>query len=280
MPAFLRPSSVTEAVQLLRRQPVVPLAGGTDFYPARVVHPPVEDVLDLTGIAALSGIAESADGHRLGALTTWTQLIEAPLPAWFDGYKHAASQIGGTQIQNAGTLVGNLCNASPAADGTPNLLVLDAAVELASEDGTRRLPVADFVTGNRQTRRRPDEIATALIVPRRAPGTRTIFLKLGSRQYLVISIVMVAGLLEPAADGTVGRLNLAVGACSAVPQRLLALEADLAGRPIDARLAELVRPVHLAGLSPIDDVRADARYRRLAALTLVRRAIAELVAAA
>ncbi|MGQ9368023.1 FAD binding domain-containing protein [Azospirillum sp. ST 5-10] len=278
MGAFHRPSTLDEALTLLRGRPLTLLAGGTDVYPARVAHPPDEDMLDLTGIRALSGIAEEAGGHRLGALATWSDLAEADLPPWFDGYRLAARQVGGVQVQNAGTLAGNLCNASPAADGTPNLLVLDAEVELASAAGVRRLPVADFVTGNRCTLRRPDEVVTALRVPAFAPGTAATFLKLGARRYLVISIVMVAALLEPAEDGTVGRLHVAVGACSAVPQRLSALERDLAGRPVDARLADRVRPEHLAALAPIDDVRASAEYRRDAALILVRRAIAQLVA--
>ncbi|HEY0834289.1 MAG TPA: FAD binding domain-containing protein [Azospirillum sp.] len=277
MGAFHRPSTVDEALILLRERPLTVLAGGTDFFPSRVLRPATDDVLDLTGIRALAGITPDGAGHRLGALVTWTDLIEAALPRWFDGYALAARQVGGVQVQNAGTLAGNLCNASPAADGTPNLLVLDATVDLASAAGTRRVPVADFVVGNRRTLRRPDEVVTALHVPGFAPGTRATFLKLGGRRYLVISIVMVAALLEPAADGTVGRLHVAVGACGPTPRRLDALEGELAGLPIDRRLAERVRPDHLAALLPIDDVRASARYRREAALVLVKRAIAQLV---
>ena len=108
------------------------------------------------------------------------------------------------------------------------------------------------------------------------PDARSVFLKLGSRRYLVISIVMVAGCLEAGADGTVARATVAVGACSEVAQRLTKLEAKLLGRPLSPALADLVRPVDLAPLMPISDVRASAQYRRDAALTLVRRALAEL----
>jgi CO/xanthine dehydrogenase FAD-binding subunit len=253
------------------------LAGGTDFYPARVERPVAEDVLDITGIAALRGIAETADEVRIGAGVTWTQLVEAELPPCFDGLKQAAREVGGRQIQNTGTVVGNLCNASPAADGIPNLLALDAQVELAAIGGTRILPVAAFVTGNRRTERGPGELVTAILVPKPRRPARAVFLKLGARKYLVISIVMVAAVLEAAEDATVAAARIAVGACSAVAQRLPALEQALAGRPLGPGLAALVRPEHLAALTPIDDVRAPAGYRRDAALELVRRA---LVAAA
>lgn len=277
MGRFHRPENVDAALNLLAASPLLVVAGGTDVYPARVGRPLTEDVLDVTALRELRAIRAEEGGHRLGALATWTDLVRADLPPWFDGYKDAARQVGGIQIQNAGTLAGNLCNASPAADGTPNLLALDAVVELASAEGVRRVPVADFVTGNRRTLRRPDEMVTGLFVPACDSGARSVFLKLGARAYLVISIAMVAAVLEPADDGTVGRLRVAVGACSAVPLRLTALEAELAGAPIDAALADRVRPDHLSALTPIDDVRASADYRRDAALTLVRRAIAQLV---
>ena len=107
------------------------LAGGTDFYPARVGRAIDEDVLDIGGIDVLRGITAGPAGWRLGATTTWSELLEADLPPLFDGLKQAAREVGGRQIQNAGTFAGNLCNASPAADGVPALLALDAEVELA-----------------------------------------------------------------------------------------------------------------------------------------------------
>jgi CO/xanthine dehydrogenase FAD-binding subunit len=180
------------------------------------------------------------------------------------------------QIQIAGTLCGNVCNASPAADGVPNLLALDASIELSSMRGTRRLPLADFILGNRNTARRPDELATALLIPEPARPIRSAFAKLGARRYLVISIVMVAAVLEEAADGTVAAARVAVGACSAVARRLFALEAALLGRPLDARLGQAVASSHLLPLDPIDDVRGTALYRRDAALTLLSRTLSQL----
>ena len=136
------------------------------------------------------------------------------------------------QIQNAGTIGGNLCNASPAADGVPPLLALDAEVELASAAGTRRLPLAAFLHGPRRTARRPDELLTAVLIPAAATEGRSAFLKLGARRYLVISIAMVAARLATA-DGRVTAAALAVGACGPVATRLPAVEAALVGHPPD-----------------------------------------------
>jgi CO/xanthine dehydrogenase FAD-binding subunit len=271
---YLRPSEVEEAVRALAATPLAVLAGGTDFYPARVGRPVEEDVLDVTGIGALKGIVETAAEFRIGAAATWSDLVAAELPPLFDGLRRAAREVGGAQIQNAGTIAGNLCNASPAADGVPCLLALDAAVELASLSGTRRLPLDEFVTGNRRTARRRDELVTAIVVPKPAHAARSTFLKLGARRYLVISIAMVAATLEVEA-GRVADARVAVGACTEVARRLPALESALAGRPLGA-LADTVAQDHLSGLAPIDDVRGTAEYRRDAALVLVRRALAEL----
>ena len=150
MADYLRPTRLDEALQALARPRTV-LAGGTDFYPARVGQALDEDILDITGITASRGIKPSDGGWRLGATTTWSELLDASLPPLFNGLKQAAREVGGRQIQNAATLAGNLCNASPAADGVPPLLALDAEVELAGPGDSRRLPHAAFITGNRRT---------------------------------------------------------------------------------------------------------------------------------
>ncbi len=270
---YLRPLRLEEALAALTRPHTV-LAGGTDFYPARVGRAIAEDVLDIGAIAALRGISADAGGWRLGATTTWSELVEADLPPLFDGLKQAAREVGGRQIQNAGTLAGNLCNASPAADGVPGLLALGAEVEIASHAATRRLPLEQFIIGPRRTDLRPGELVVALHVARPAHRAQSAFLKLGARRYLVISIAMAAATLE-VADGRVVAARVAVGACSPVAQRLPALEAALLGAPLDGHLSERVDPAHLAPLSPIDDVRGTAEYRHEAALVLLRRLLAE-----
>jgi CO/xanthine dehydrogenase FAD-binding subunit len=271
---YLRPERLDEALGALGSKPWTVLAGGTDFYPARVGRPVEVDVIDITRIADLRGIRVSGGAVRIGATATWSELIAADLPPICDGLKAAAREVGGVQIQNAGTVAGNLCNASPAADGVPPLLALGAEVELASGAGSRRLPLGEFVLGNRRTARRPDELVVAVHVPAWPPGARGEFLKLGHRRYLVISIVMVAACVALDAEGRITRCGVSVGACSAAAKRLTALEERLAGmRPADA--AASVTEADLSGLTPIADVRGSAEYRLDAAATLVRQAIAQ-----
>jgi CO/xanthine dehydrogenase FAD-binding subunit len=279
MGKFLRPSALDDALCALAAGRWTVLAGGTDHYPARVVEQRDEDVLDITGMAALRGITNRGDHWRLGALTTWADIASADLAPAFRGLQLAAREVGGAQIQNRATIAGNLCNASPAADGVPPLMAMDAEVELSSKAGTRLMPVGKFIRGNRQTDRRPDELLTAIRVPKPGGDTRATFLKLGARRYLVISIVMVAGVIERDASGRVAAARLAVGACSAVAQRLEHLEAALIGQPADAGLARHAVAEHLTHLAPIDDARGSGSYRREAALVLVRRCLAELGAA-
>ena len=275
MTRYLRPVRLQDALDCLRRDRSRVLAGGTDVYASHPNAVLPGDWLDITGLDELRGIELQGDHWRLGGATTWRDLHEARLPPLFDGLKGAASQIGGPQVQNTGTLAGNLCNASPAADGVPPLLALDASVELASCDGARTLALNEFILGPRRTSLRPDELLSAILVPR--PQFRVVshFAKLGARQHLVISIAAVAVTLE--CDGNrVHAARIAVGACSPVALRLPELEAALVGRPIDAKLGSRVMAEHLAALTPIDDVRAGAAYRRHAAITLVRRALDEL----
>lgn len=278
-PLYARPDTIEEAVSLLSADRWRLLAGGTDFYPAQGTRPIRDNILDLNGIAALRGIESTADGIRIGARTTWTDIVRADLPPAFEGLGLAAREVGSVQIQNTGTVAGNLCNASPAADGVPPILTLDASVELRSATGTRVLPLPAFILGNRRTALRPDELVTAVLIPSSSAGGRSTFLKLGARRYLVISIAMVAARITVAA-GRVTQAAIAVGSCSEVAKRQTALEADLVGREAGPSLAHVVGEHHLAGLSPIDDVRASAAYRREAAREIVSRAIARLAGAA
>lgn len=279
MGTYLRPNELNEALDALAAAESVPftvLAGGTDFYPARVGRAIDEPVLDITGIPALRGIGDEGDHWRIGATTTWTDIIRADLPPCFHGLKLAAREVGGVQIQNAGTVCGNICNASPAADGVPPLMSLDAAVAIASASGTRKIPLTMFITGNRATMLAPGELVTGLTIPKPANPACSTFLKLGARKYLVISIVMVAAVLEIAENETVAAARIAVGSCSAVARRLTDLENALHGQKVSPALAETASPAHLVPLSPIDDVRGTADYRMDAALTYVQRVLAQL----
>ena len=270
---YLRPKTLDEAVALLASSGGQVLAGGTDFYPALGERLPQGNVVDITSLAEIRGISYDAEWIRIGGLTTWTDVLRTPLPRCFDALKAAAREVGSVQIQNRGTVAGNLCNASPAADGVPPLLALDAEVELTSAVGSRRMPLAQFITGNRKTLRQAAEILAAVWVPRKIEDAASAFLKLGARRYLVISISMVAAIVQSDAAGRISAARVAVGSCSARAQRLRDLEQDLVGVPARPGIGGAVRPEHLSPLSPIDDVRATAEYRRDASLTLVRRAL-------
>ncbi len=277
MTRFERPESVAEAARLLGAGEWAVLAGGTDLYPAHVGRELAAPVLDITRIAALRGIRrETGGGWSIGATTTWTDVVRAELPPLFDALKAVAREIGGVQIQNAGTVAGNVCNASPAADGAPALMALDASVVLQSERGERELPVERFVRGNRRTARAADELVVAIRVPARSAGARSAFIKLGGRRYLTISMTMVALVVDVDERGTIVYAGAAVGSCAVVARRLPALEAKLVGARVADALDALVVPADLAPLAPIDDLRASADYRREATLTLLRRALKAL----
>ncbi|MDT3381012.1 FAD binding domain-containing protein [Labrys neptuniae] len=270
---YLRPRTVDEACEALAVEPMRILAGGTDIFPALGERPLTGAVLDLSAIEGLSGIEFGVDLIRIGARTTWSAIARAALPPALHALQQAAREVGAIQIQNAGTIAGNLCNASPAADGVPPLLALDARVELRSAKGTRELALADFITGYRRTARRPDELVSAVLVPRSIEAGRSAFLKLGARKYLVISIAMVAVIIACDDEGRIVEARIAVGACSEVARRLTALETALVGTKAGPGLGAMIEPEHLAGLAPIDDVRASAEYRRDAVRTLIARTL-------
>ena len=275
-----RPRTLSQAIGLLADGEGLALAGGTDIFPALVDRPSPTRMIDLTGIAGMKDIVAGPDGTRFGAGCTWTDILKADLPRGFGGLMAAARELGSVQIPNRATIGGNLCNASPAADGVPALLALDAEVELFGSAGRRHMRLADFVLGNRKTARRPDEIMVAVLVPASWNEAGSAFSKLGARRYLVISIVMVAANIVVAADGRVDRASIAVGAASAVAHRLTALERRIVGQPCASLGYILLSAEELAALSPIDDGRGTAAYRLQAARVLVGRAIAAAAASA
>ena len=278
MAAYHRPATLDDALDILAGSRAVVAAGCTDLFPATQAPALGAETLDITGIDALRSITRHDGGVCIGAGATWSDVVAADLPPAFDMLKQAAREVGSVQIQNAGTVVGNICNASPAADGVPCLLALDARVEIAAATGGRSLPLAEFIAGPRRTALAPGEMVTALAVPADATAGRSRFLKLGARRYLVISIAMVAARLE-VAEGRVTGAALAVGACGPVATRLPALEAALVGQPRRCRPAG---GGHAGGdrAGPFAH-RRHPRRRGLphsAAAELLRRAVAEVCA--
>ena len=276
--AYERPDSLDAALGLLAQGEWTVIAGGTDVYPmATDAHAwggeGPRRLLDVTDIGEMRGIETRPDGHRIGGRVTWSDIVRADLPDYFDGLRLAAREVGGVQIQNRGTVAGNICNASPAADGVPPLLSLDAIVDIAGADGTRQLPLAQFIEGNRRTALKSGELVTGLFIPKRGSSSRATFLKLGARRYLVISIAMVAVTLDLYDAETIQDARVAVGACSEVACRLPGVEDALKGKSMTADLARVLTSEMFEVLSPIDDIRANAVYRRNAAETIVRRAL-------
>jgi CO/xanthine dehydrogenase FAD-binding subunit len=269
---YAKPKTLDEALTLLSEGSWRVLAGATDFYPALGNRPLQHDVIDINGIVTLRGVTETDSHFVIGARTSWTEVLKAPLPPAFEALKQAAREIGSIQIQNVASVAGNICNASPAADGVPALMVVDAEVELRSRHELRILPLGEFIVGNRQTRLHEDELVTALRVPKASVAGRSAFIKLGTRRYLVISIAMAAARVVLDGQGRIASAAISVGSCSAVAQRLRALEASLAGQGPDA-IEAVVQAAGLDELSPIDDVRGSAGYRRSAAREIVTRTL-------
>lgn len=272
MAQYLRPQTLLEAVAALQADPALRIiAGGTDIYPSLGDDVQHASLLDITGLGALREISLTDDGLRIGALATWSDLQAANLGKAFVALKEAGREVGSPQIQNAATVVGNVCNASPAADGTVALMALRAEVEIAGPDGQRRMPLGAFVTGVRRVALNQGEIVTGLCLPPLA-GT-SAFVKLGARKYLVISIAMVAAHVELDASGCIAQAAITVGSCAPVAKRLPKLEAALVGVRFD-ELAGVTRPELIDGLAPISDVRGEAAYREAVVPVLVRRALA------
>jgi len=267
---YLRPQNLDDALEILGDGARV-LAGATDLLPAAGELGLDGAFVDISRLQSLKSISRDGQSVRIGGAATWSEIARADLPPAFAALKAAAREIGGLQIQNRGTLAGNLCNASPAADGVPPLLALDAELELASHRGRRRLPLRDFLLGARKTALAPGELLTGIVCPMPPENLRSAFFKLGARRYLVISIAMVAVAMK-IAEGVARDVRIAVGACSATAMRLPAAEARLTGAPANDGFGDLLCPEDFDALTPIDDVRARADYRRAAALELTRRA--------
>jgi len=281
---YFRPEELSQALTWLADNNAGIAAGCTDLLAATdsqyLSKPGKTNLLDITAIAELTGITSTSKGISIGGATRWSEIIAFDLPPAFSGLKAAAREVGSIQIQNTGTIGGNLCNASPAADGVPPLLTLDASVKLESNSGSRFMPLSQFILGPRQTALEDNEILVSIEIPNSALSGKSAFIKLGARKYLVISIAMVAVRLE-LEEGVIVDIAICVGSCSAVAKRMESIELALIGRKIDQDIQSQFDPAIIYGnlkrdLSPIDDIRADANYRINAAGELIIRAINQI----
>lgn len=275
--SYYIPENLDDALNILKDGGTKIVAGGTDFYPSLKQGERYDSLLDVTRVPELNGIQQTAKGWRIGAATKWTEIVNADLPHAFYGLQLAGREVGSIQIQNQGTIAGNICNASPAADGVPPLLTLDASVELASINGKRVIPISEFIIGSRQTKMQPNELVAAIFIPRVDSSYLSSFIKLGSRKYLVISIAMVSVLLAMVEE-KIRVVRVAVGSCSAVAKRLVELENFLVGQTI----SELENRSNFASLienliDPITDHRATSKYRIDSVPELVFRALNQAI---
>ncbi|HUK14306.1 MAG TPA: FAD binding domain-containing protein [Thermoanaerobaculaceae bacterium] len=279
---LLRPASVEEALALLADHPGArPLAGGTDLVvQMRDGRRQIDALVDL-GALGMCGTGETDGYLEIGAATTMEAIALDPrVAAGFPALAAAAAQVGAWPIQCRATLGGNLANASPAADTAPALLVAEAELLLASAAGRRRVSIDRFFRGPGRTVLAPDELilAVRLPLPRQGDGARTIerFVKVGPRQEQVIAVVSLASRAVLGADGAIAELRLALGSVAPTPVRARHAEAALAGRRPDAAARRAAAAALQLDIAPIDDVRAPARYRRIAAAVLLDRFLREV----
>lgn len=248
-------------------------AGGTDLLVrlrANRLDPP--GLICLERLPELRGVEERGDAVRIGAGVPHTALIAHPLVrAHFPVLAGALAELGSPPIRNVGTLGGNLCSASPAGDSLPPLWVLGATVEVESRQGRRAIPVADFVLGPGRTALGPGELVRAILVPKPIGFTRQHFEKVGQRKALAIAVVSLAALLDVAPSGRVVRARLAWGSVGPGIVTCPEAEAALVGRPLDLETLEAAAAAARSAVSPIDDLRASAAYRRRVAGSLLYR---------
>jgi CO/xanthine dehydrogenase FAD-binding subunit len=265
---YVAPRSLEEATELLRAGTATILAGGTDLMPqtqsGRVSFEPV--LMNIRRIPELQDIARSESGLRIGALTTITQLLENDLvKTRFGALWQACDHFASDQLRNAGTIGGNICNASPAGDTLVPLLVFDARVVLASKPNgsveTRSMPLAQFLAGPGRTHRAPTELLAAVELPWPPSGLGSAFYKFGTRPALDISAISI-GLGAVADGGRLRDVRIAFGAVAPTAVRAPRTEASLEGKPLDAATIAAALAAAEAETHPISDVRASDWYRR------------------
>jgi len=273
-PAVDSPRQLSEAYRLLAEGAPRPIAGGTDLMvqiTGELGEPP-ERVLDIWHLDELRGIRVEGDALVLGALTTYTDIRRSPLVAEFlPSLGEAAATIGAAQIQNRGTLGGNVANASPAGDTLPILLAASAQIVLGSTRGERTVAADDFWTAYRKTARADDELVLRLRIPL-VPDREVRFRKVGTRRAQAISKVVMALAWRPG-EGQWADVRLALGSIAATPVRAPRAEAVLEGAAPDRATADRAAEALAAEIHPIDDVRSTADYRRAVASRVLHRLI-------
>jgi CO/xanthine dehydrogenase FAD-binding subunit len=274
---YYRPENINDAITTLSKGELTIAAGCTDLFPKTQEDSLGSNILDISAIKSLKSITIEKEFRRIGSGVTWTDLENEKLPNCYDMLKECSLQVGSRQIQNLGTIGGNLCNASPAADGVPCLLSLDASVELISTNGKRILKLDDFIKGSRNTELKKNEILSAILIPEKAERGHSSFVKLGARKYLVISIAMVACKINLDGD-IISDIAISIGSCSAVARRLGELENTLIGKNVNSDLTQDIYNFDYKNhISPINDIRGTDAYRLEVAKVLVKKSIIDTI---
>ncbi len=252
-----------DLLDLLPSPDVALLCGGTDLIVkmrSGIVHP--EILADISDLEPLRGIVEEQDAVGIGAVTCEAQVLESPIVL-----RHhpllamALAALGSVQIRQRGSLGGNLANASPAADSAIPLLLYDARLQLAGPGGERELPLRDFLVGPGRTALLDGEYIRRILVPMQPAPWVPFFHKIGKRRALTISIASLGALVRMRGD-RVEKIRLAAGSVAPTPIRLSSVEAFLEGQQLSPDLIQEARARAMDEVSPIDDIRATAAYRR------------------
>lgn len=276
---YHRPTELTEALKLLAelKEGYRIIAGGTDLVPAArrggVSLPNHTHIIDISSIKELDYIVKDDGMIRIGAVTRVSEIgvstvVKEHVPIVAD----AASQLGSLQVRNLGTIGGNLCNASPAADTAPPLLVLDAKVNVRGIDGQRLVPVTELFTGPGKTILAPGEILAEIQIPTTEATAGSCFIKLGRRNAFTLSIVSVATLVK-VKDGIFDDVRIALGAVAPTPIRASKAEEYLTGKETREQVIDEGAKIVAGEVKPISDVRASEEYRRDMSYILTKRAI-------
>jgi CO/xanthine dehydrogenase FAD-binding subunit len=276
---YIKPKSMDEALDLLgesNNRDVKVYAGGTDVIPrlkSRLIQTP-RVLIDLKGIPDLDYIEHNEkDGLRIGALVTISSVAHSPLVKEnFGMLSQSAGSIASTQVQNRGTIVGNICNAVPSADSAPALLCLGAKLSCVSSRGERTIDIEDFFTGPNQTALNPDELVKEIRIPNMPFQGKGTYIKLSPRSRMDLAVVGVGAMIVQD-KGLIQDVRIALGAVAPTPMRAKRAEDVLKGEKVHAKTVLKAAETASAESKPTDDHRASAEYRKMMVEALVKRAI-------
>jgi CO/xanthine dehydrogenase FAD-binding subunit len=275
---YVKPKSLQEALNLLGNNngQIKVYAGGTDLIPrlkGRLIPRP-DLLMDLKGIPDLDYLEyDEKQGLRIGALATIYSVANSSIvKEKFAILSHAANSIASTQVQNRGTIVGNICNAVPSADSAPTLLCLGAKLLCLSKGGERTMGVEDFFTGPNSTSLNSDELLKEIQIANMPEASKGVYIKLSPRKRMDLAVVGVAAVVS-AEKETFKEVRIGLGAVAPTPIRAKKAEERLVGSSINEEAILEAAKLASEESKPIDDHRASAEYRRMMVEVLVKRAI-------